>query len=89
MPWRLKDDTTKIQFCSSHWMPFRVYEACVKTDVVSNTRYYQLAVCEKLARDLNLDADELIASLPTPRSKAKHLFSPGPASPIEEVDPQT
>ena len=85
MPWRLRDDTTKIQFCTAYWMPFRVYEACVATDVVSNSRYYQLAVCEKLARDLNLDLDDLIATLPPPRSKAKHLFNPGSARPVEEV----
>lgn len=85
MPWRLTETTAKVQFVTGHWMPYRVYEACVKTGVVSNSRYYQLAVCEKLARDLGLNLDELIAQLPPPRSKAKHLFSPGPGTPIEEV----
>lgn len=85
MTWRLRDDTAKIQFCTGHWMPYRIYEACVATDVVSNSRYIQLALCEKLARDLDLDLDDLIAQLPPPRSKAKHLFVPGSATPNENV----
>lgn len=77
-----------------------VYEACLKTGIPSNTIYYRLAVCERLARDLNLNLDELLARLPVPVSNAAHLFDPyqphplgissrsgyrGPANTIEDV----
>lgn len=44
--------------------------------MVSNTVYVQLAVCEKLARDLDLDVDELIAALPRAKNASKHLWDP-------------
>jgi hypothetical protein len=35
-----------------------------------------LAVCEKLAKDLDLDLDELVAQLPRARTVSNHLFDP-------------
>ena len=66
----------KIQFTTAAWMPFKIYEACKATGVLSNTRYCQIAVCEKLAKDLDLDLDELLAQLPRARGTANHLFDP-------------
>lgn len=82
MPFRLGKEKpewvnrTKIQFTTAVWMPYRIYEACKATGIVSNTVYCQRAVCEALARDLNLDLDTLIADLPEPRGPGKHLFDP-------------
>jgi hypothetical protein len=80
MPFRLDEKygefRTKIQFTSAAWMPYQVYQACKATGVLSNTAYYQIAVCEKLARDLDLDLDELLANLPRRRTGAMHLFDP-------------
>lgn len=65
---------TCIQFrCPTDW-PNRIYNACVKTQTVSQTRYIQEAVCEKLARDTGQDLDELLDLLPAPRGRAKSLF---------------
>jgi hypothetical protein len=44
--------------------------------VLSNTAYCQIAVCEKLARDLDLDLDELLATLPRRRTTSNYLFDP-------------
>lgn len=73
MPYRLTEGRTKIQFVTFTAMPSLIYKACVATGVVSNTRYVQEAVNEKLARDLGLDLDELTAMLPTPKGPAKFL----------------
>jgi len=64
MPFRLDEFRAKMQFTTGAWMPHMVYTACVKTGVVSNTRYVQEAVCEKLARDLDLDLKGLLDRLP-------------------------
>lgn len=82
MPFRLDPEKygefrAKIQFTTAAWMPWRIYQACLRTGVLSNTVYCQLAVCEKLARDLDLDLDELIATLPTAKTVAAHLWDPG------------
>ncbi len=53
-----------------------VWEACKVTGTVSNTVYYQHAVCAALAEDLGLDYDELVAKLPRPLGPANHLFDP-------------
>lgn len=78
MPFRLvaPDGTprAKVQFTTFARMPWLIYQACVKTGIVSNTVYLQRAVCEALARDLDMDFDELIEECPPPRSKAKHLW---------------
>lgn len=71
----------KIQFTTAAWMPWQIYQACKATGILSNTRYCQLAVCEKLARDLDLDLDELIAKLPKARTSAAHLFDPAGLQP--------
>lgn len=80
MPFRLDERygefRAKIQFTTAAWMPYQIYQACLATGVLSNTRYCQLAVCEKLARDLDLDYDDLVANLPRARGPANHLFNP-------------
>lgn len=86
MPFRLGERANgefraKIQFTTAAWMPYRIYQACLATDTHSNTRYCQEAVCEKLARDLDLDLDELLAGLPATRGTATHLFSPDDPQP--------
>lgn len=74
MPFR--PDAAKVQFSTSPAMPSLVYRACVETDVPSNTRYYQEAVCEKLSRDLGIPLAELLADLPPNRGPAAHLYDP-------------
>jgi len=80
MPFRLAKegfpDRAKIQFTTSVEMPNLIYQACLVTDTVSNTVYVQRAVCEALARDLNIDVNRLLASLPDPRGPSKHLYDP-------------
>lgn len=95
MPFRLDPDLypnrTKIQFTTYARMPTDIYKACVATGVVSNTVYVQHAVCEALARDLDIPLDELLDELPTPRTRAKTRFTTaraslvGPANTIEDV----
>jgi hypothetical protein len=81
MPFRLDEKygefRAKIQFTTAAWMPYKIYQACLATGILSNTRYCQIAVCEKLARDLDLDLDELVSQLPRARTVANHLFDPG------------
>jgi hypothetical protein len=62
-------------------MPHRIYQACLKTGIVSNTVYCQMAICEKLARDLDLDLDELIKTLPRAKTSSKHLWDPDGTQP--------
>lgn len=80
MPFRLEaegfDGRSKIQFTSSASMPYQVYQACLRTGIISNTVYYQRAVCEALARDLGIPVEELLADMPAPRGPAKHLYDP-------------
>lgn len=93
MPFRLGPEhpyRAKIQFITAASMPNRIYEACLATGTVSNTRYCQEALCEKLARDLNLPVQNLLDELPPPRGAASHPIArttvfPGPANTIEEV----
>jgi len=66
----------KMQVTTSAAMPHLIYQACLATGTISNTVYVQHAVCEALARDLNLDLDALLADLPTPRGPSKHLDNP-------------
>lgn len=44
--------------------------------MLSNTAYCQDALCEKLARDLDLDLAELKAALPRRRTTSTHLWDP-------------
>lgn len=80
MPFRLDPERfpfrAKIQFTTSASMPSRIYKACVATGVVSNTRYCQEAVCEKLSRDLGIPLEDLLAELPAPRGPSAHLYDP-------------
>jgi hypothetical protein len=92
VPHRLGENRTKVQFVTNSRQPYLIYLACLKTDTVSNTRYVQEAICEKLARDLGLDLGELLAELPPPRGKANHLFDQriktprvGPSGAIEHI----
>lgn len=89
MPFRLNEFNAKIQFLTSARMPSLVYRACVRTGIPSNTVYIQHAVCEALARDLDIPLEELLAELPEPRSTANRLLHGperiGPGNTIEEV----
>jgi hypothetical protein len=81
MPYRLDpaiygEFRAKAQFTTSASMPYRVYQACLATGVVSNTRYYQEAVCEKLSKDLGIPLEDLLAELPRSRGPAAHLYDP-------------
>jgi hypothetical protein len=70
-----------------------VYKACLATGTPSNTVYIQHAVCEALARDLDIPLQRLLDALPSPRSRANNLFDAnrrvvGPASLHEDVKPR-
>lgn len=75
-PWRLDEFRAKVSFTTSARMPSLVYRACLATDTVSNTRYYQEAVCERLSRDLGVSLEELLSELPPARGPSGHLFDP-------------
>lgn len=66
----------KVQFTTSAEMPHMVYQACKATGCVSNTVYYQRAVCEALSRDLGIPLERLLDALPTPRGPSAHVFDP-------------
>lgn len=70
----LGDGATKIQFATSDEMPHLIYRACLRTGTRSNTIYLQLAVCEALARDLDLPYDDLVAHLPPARGRSTNLI---------------
>lgn len=74
MPFNLNEFRAKIQFITSASMPHNIYKACVKTNTVSNTRYIQEAVCERLARDLDIPLEFLLDELPPPRTLSGVLF---------------
>lgn len=74
MPFRLSEFRAKVQFITSSQMPSLVYQACRKTGTPSNTRYYQVAVCERLSRDLGIPLPELLDALPPARGSAAVLF---------------
>lgn len=95
MPFRLDEHRAKVQFVTSARMPHDIYKACLATGAKSNTAYVQRAVCEALARDLDIPLDELLAALPPSRGSATVLFDghrrrvhpnrTGPANTVEEV----
>lgn len=91
MPFRLDQFRTKVQFITFAGMPNMIYRACQRTSTVSQTRYIQEAVCEKLARDLDEPLDHLLARLPEPRGHAAALLEPtggpriGPGNTVEHV----
>lgn len=74
MPFRLDGHRAKIQFITFAAMPNMIYRAAQRTGTVSNTRYIQEAVCERLSRDLGIPLSELIDRLPPPRGAASVLF---------------
>lgn len=75
MPYRgLGEFKAKLQFVTPANFPYLVNKAAEAKDVPSQTRYIQLALCTALARDLDLDEDDLIASLPPTRAHAAVLF---------------
>ena len=80
MPFRLEPQgfpgRAKIQFTTNAAMPHQIYQACLATGIISNTVYCQRALCEALARDLQIPLDRLLAELPAPRSPAGHLYDP-------------
>jgi hypothetical protein len=80
MPYRINgkwaETRTKIQFTTSASMPRLIYLACVATGTVSNTVYCQRALVAALARDLDMDEDQLLNELPPPRGPAKHVYDP-------------
>ena len=76
MSWRLSEFRAKIQFIAPPAWPSRIYAACVQTATVSNTRYIQEAVAERLSRDLCIPLDELIAELPKPWGPAGVVLGP-------------
>jgi hypothetical protein len=70
-------------------MPYTIYQACQATGILSNTAYCQIALCEKLAKDLDLDLDELLAQLPRRRTMSNYLFDPsGRTTSIPGVKPR-
>lgn len=80
MPFRLDPEKypfrAKIQFTTSADMPSMIYRAVLATGKVSNTVYVQHAVCEALARDLDIPLQDLLDRLPAPRNLAKVPFGP-------------
>lgn len=76
MPFRLNEFRAKMQFVTSAEMPSLVYKAVQRTGKPSNTVYIQHAVCEALARDLNIPLEDLLARLPEPKGPASVPFGP-------------
>ena len=74
---RLRPGTVKVQFATSRRMPYLIYQACLRTGVVSNTAYIQKAVAEALSRDLGVPLADILADIPPNRTAAAHLFDPG------------
>lgn len=74
MPYHGLEFRSKIQFTAMARMPSLIYKAAVKTGAASNTHYIQTAICEALARDLDLDLDTLLAELPPRRGPSAALF---------------
>lgn len=69
----LNEFRAKVQFVAPLAMPNMLYRAAEKTGAPSITRYIQLVLCAALARDLGLDKQELIDSLPPTKGKAAFL----------------
>jgi hypothetical protein len=88
MPFRLTEERAKVQFLTSARLPSLIYKACLATGQPSNTAYIQRAVCEALARDLNIPLTDLLAEQPPVRSHAgefRGFRRTGPANTVEEV----
>jgi hypothetical protein len=76
MPFRLDEFRAKIQFIAPASWPHRIYKATLSTGTVSNTRYIQEAVAQRLAEDLDIPLETLLSELPTPRGHAKAVYGP-------------
>lgn len=88
MPFRLNDQRAKVQFLTSARLPSLIYRAADATGQPSNTAYIQRAVCEALARDLDLPIAELLDEQPPVRTQAGQFRGhrhTGPGNTIEEV----
>jgi hypothetical protein len=48
----------------------------------------QLAVCAALARDLDLDYDELVSALPRAKTSSRHLWDPNGSIPRNQYGPR-
>lgn len=86
MPFRTNEFRTKIQFLTSAEMPSMVSEARQRIGVVSNTRYIQEAVCERLSRDLDIPLERLLDALPELRGAKETHFGPNARKPRGEVE---
>lgn len=88
MNYRIDEHRTTMHFLTCVDMPLLVHEACLATDTPSNTRYMQEAICRRLAADLHLDLDELLAKLPPGRAQSRIIGGQraiGSANTVEEV----
>jgi len=70
MPFRLDPDRygverAKVQFVTSRSMKAQVHREVLRLGLPSDTRWYQEAACEKLARDTGVDLQTLLDALPT------------------------
>lgn len=87
MPFRVDETRTTIHIITFAEMPSLIYDACDLAGTPSNTRYIQEAICEKLARDLDVDYHDLIERLPATRARngfrAHRLHGPG--NTVEDV----
>lgn len=75
MPFRLNEHRTTIKFITFARMPKMVYEACLSTSTPSNTRYIQEALCMRLAKDMGIPYESLLAELPPCRANSAALFN--------------
>jgi hypothetical protein len=90
MPWRFTANRARIDFMTSAAMPSQIYKAAKAKGFFSNTHYIQVALCEALARDLDMPLEELIAALPPHRGQErgfvqKYPARVGPKNTVEEV----
>lgn len=74
MPFRDPEgNRTTIKFATFAQMPSLIFKACSASGM-SNTRYVQEAVCEKLARDGVEPLPSLLAKLPPGRTNSTVVF---------------
>lgn len=84
--WRGDPAKGKIQFVTSARMPYLIYQACLRTGHRSISVYCQHALADALARDLDLDREQIVAELPPPRTRSAALMDP--ASPNSGRTPE-
>lgn len=76
MPFRLGPDRKKIQFLTSASMPMMIFRAR-EPKGESQTRYIQIAVAQRLARDLQIPIEDILADLPPTHSERGDKFAKG------------